>query len=36
VATNALDSGCLASPAVVGNALIIRTNTHLYRIEAGK
>jgi outer membrane protein assembly factor BamB len=36
VAANPLDSGCLASPAVVGNALILRTHTHLYRIEAGK
>ncbi|HEY2786173.1 MAG TPA: PQQ-binding-like beta-propeller repeat protein [Fimbriiglobus sp.] len=36
LAKNVLDSGCLASPAVVGNALLLRTHTHLYRIEAGK
>jgi outer membrane protein assembly factor BamB len=34
VATNTLDAGGNASPAVVGNALLIRTYTHLYRIEA--
>jgi outer membrane protein assembly factor BamB len=28
-----LDEGCMASPAVVGSALILRTRTHLYRIE---
>ena len=28
-----LDDGFMASPAVVGNALILRTKTHLYRIE---
>ncbi len=33
LATNTLDAGCMASPAVVGNALIVRTKTHLYRIE---
>ena len=33
VAENALDDGCLASPAVSGNALFVRTKTHLYRIE---
>ncbi len=33
LATNRLESGCMASPAVVGNALIVRTKTHLYRIE---
>lgn len=32
VATNALDGGFMASPAVVDNALILRTKTHLYRI----
>ncbi|MGI6138622.1 MAG: PQQ-binding-like beta-propeller repeat protein [Candidatus Hydrogenedentes bacterium] len=32
VAVNNLDIGCLASPAVDGNALILRTKTHLYRI----
>jgi outer membrane protein assembly factor BamB len=30
---NLLDDGFMASPAVVGNALILRTRTHLYRIE---
>ncbi len=34
LATNRLDEGFLASPAVDGNALILRTRTHLYRIEA--
>ncbi len=33
VATNELESGCMASPAVAGDALILRTKTHLYRIE---
>jgi outer membrane protein assembly factor BamB len=33
LATNKLDCGCMASPAVVGRALILRTKTHLYRIE---
>jgi outer membrane protein assembly factor BamB len=28
-----LDDGFMASPAVAGNALILRTKTHLYRIE---
>ena len=32
LATNRLDSGCYASPAVVGNSLIVRTTSHLYRI----
>ncbi len=30
---NTLDEGCMASPAVAGNALIVRTTGHLYRIE---
>jgi outer membrane protein assembly factor BamB len=34
LASNTLDDGCLASPAVDGNALILRTKTHLYRIES--
>ena len=34
LAVNTLDDGCLASPAVDGRALILRTKTHLYRIEA--
>jgi outer membrane protein assembly factor BamB len=34
LALNRLDDGCMASPAVAGKALFIRTKTHLYRIEA--
>jgi len=33
LATNKLEDGCMASPAVVGKALIVRTKTALYRIE---
>lgn len=33
IAVNQLDNGFMASPAVTGNALILRTKTHLYRIE---
>lgn len=33
VAENQLDNGFVASPAVAGNALILRSKTHLYRIE---
>jgi len=33
LATSTLDAGCMASPAVAGKALFIRTKTHLYRIE---
>ena len=33
LATNTLDDGLMASPAVDGRALILRTKTHLYRIE---
>ena len=33
LALNTLDDGFMASPAIVGNALILRTKTHLYRIE---
>jgi outer membrane protein assembly factor BamB len=33
LATNKLDDGCRASPAVAGKALFVRTLTHLYRIE---
>jgi len=33
LATNRLESGCMASPVPVGKALIVRTKTHLYRIE---
>lgn len=34
VATNTLDDGFMASPAVLGKALVLRTKTHLYRIES--
>ncbi len=33
LATNRLDAGCSASPAVVGKSLLVRTTSHLYRIE---
>jgi outer membrane protein assembly factor BamB len=33
VAANRLDAGCMASPAVIGKALLVRTKTHLYRVE---
>lgn len=33
LAENPLADGCMASPAVVGKALILRTKTSLYRIE---
>jgi outer membrane protein assembly factor BamB len=33
LATNRLDAGFMASPAVLGKAFILRTKTHLYRIE---
>jgi outer membrane protein assembly factor BamB len=33
VVENKLDDGFVASPAVSGNALILRSKTHLYRIE---
>lgn len=33
VAENPLDAGCMASPAVRDKALIVRTKTHLYRLE---
>ncbi|MFO7904572.1 MAG: PQQ-binding-like beta-propeller repeat protein [Planctomycetota bacterium] len=33
LATNELDEGCMASPAVIGNGLLVRTETDLYRIE---
>jgi outer membrane protein assembly factor BamB len=32
VATNRLDEGCMASPAVGGDSLFVRTLKHLYRI----
>ena len=33
VAENELDSGFVASPAVAGKSLVLRSKTHLYRIE---
>lgn len=33
LAKNVLDDGFMASPAVSGNALFVRSRTHLYRIE---
>jgi len=33
LAVNKLDAGFMASPAVTGKSLILRTETHLYRIE---
>jgi outer membrane protein assembly factor BamB len=33
---NQLDEGFMASPAVIDGALILRTRTHLYRIEVGQ
>jgi hypothetical protein len=34
LATNTLANGFMASPAVDGKALYLRTKTHLYRIES--
>jgi outer membrane protein assembly factor BamB len=34
LATNTLEAGCMASPAVAGGSLVVRTKTHLYRIAA--
>jgi outer membrane protein assembly factor BamB len=33
LAENRLDDGFMASPAVEGRALFVRTRTHLYRVE---
>jgi outer membrane protein assembly factor BamB len=33
LAKNKLEEGCMASPAIADNALLVRTRTHLYRIE---
>lgn len=33
LATNTLDDGFMASPAVIGNSIYLRSKTHLYRIE---
>jgi outer membrane protein assembly factor BamB len=35
LAKNKLDAGFMASPAAIDGALILRTRTHLYRIEDG-
>lgn len=35
IATNKLDDGFMASPAIDGRALFLRTKTHLYRVEEG-
>ncbi|MBM4032629.1 MAG: PQQ-like beta-propeller repeat protein [Planctomycetes bacterium] len=34
LATNTLDGGFMASPAVAGSALFLRTRTHLYRMQS--
>jgi outer membrane protein assembly factor BamB len=34
LAENRLEAGCMASPAVIGDDLLIRTKSHLYRIGA--
>lgn len=36
LAENTLDAGCLASPAIVGNDLIVRTRTSLYCIRTAE
>jgi outer membrane protein assembly factor BamB len=33
LAENQLEDGFMASPAVDGDALVLRTRTHLYRVE---
>lgn len=33
LATNRLDDGCMASPAVTDGAIILRTKTHVYRLD---
>ncbi|MGL6197163.1 MAG: PQQ-binding-like beta-propeller repeat protein [Thermoguttaceae bacterium] len=33
LATNELESGCMATPAIKDNSLFLRTKTHLYRID---
>jgi outer membrane protein assembly factor BamB len=33
LATNVLEAGCMASPAVYDKAIFLRTKTHLYRLE---
>ena len=34
LATNTLDGGFMASPAVAGKSFFLRTRTHLYRVES--
>ena len=34
IARNQLDEGFMATPAVVGDAFLMRTRTHLYRVES--
>jgi outer membrane protein assembly factor BamB len=34
LAINTLETGCMASPAISGKTLFLRTKTHLYRIES--
>jgi outer membrane protein assembly factor BamB len=33
LAVNPLNEGCMASPAIAGNAIFLRSKTHLYRIQ---
>ena len=33
LATNQLGDGFMSSPAVLGNSLVLRSKTHLYRID---
>jgi outer membrane protein assembly factor BamB len=33
LAVNKLNEGCLASPAIAGKSIFVRTKTHVYRIE---
>ena len=34
LATNLLEDGFMASPAMLGSSLVLRTKSHLYRIDA--
>src|SRR5687768_3353027 len=36
LATNKLGDGFMATPAVIGNAFVLRSRTHLYRVEAAR
>lgn len=36
LAENQMDEGFMASPAVTGKALVLRTRTHLYRVEEAR